>query len=76
MGYLKGKDLSANESIRVNMDKISFFSVSGSGTAFSISANVVGAASSIVIKDGFTSKTQADTALDSFLSDVGIEVIN
>lgn len=76
MAYLKGKDPSANESVRVNMNKVTAFFVSGGGSAFSISANIVGSTSSIVVKDGFTSKAQADTALDDFLADIGIEVLN
>lgn len=77
MSYLKGKDPSSAETVRLNMRHIALLSVSGSGSAYSIFASMVGTpGTQIVVKDGFTSKAQADSALDDFLADIGIEVIN
>lgn len=75
MSYLRGADPSANEAVWVNMDKVTSFFVSGGGSTFVISASITGA-SAVLIKDGYTSKAQAELALTTFLADIGIEEIS
>lgn len=73
MAFLEGKQ-SANTAVYLNMADVSVLTVTGSGSAFSINATMSAEpGTSIVIKDGYTSKGDAITALEAFLSSNGIE---
>jgi hypothetical protein len=75
MRVLKAKNPSANEALYVVLDHVTSFLVSGGSGAYAVYATVIGSSSPVMIKDGYTSRDDADAALNAFLDVSEVESI-